>query len=290
MVRNILFGLLVMIALIGCNNDDETYHTIVEEVPDGYTYIPDANFELALMKDRLDDKLDGKVLTNNIKGVWDLWISNSNIKDLTGIEDFTSLNYLYCIENQLTSLDLSNNKELLAVYCWSNQLTSVDVSNNKELRNLRLDRNQLTFLDVSKNILLEELWVGKNQLKSLDVSKNTELYFLECGENQLTRLNGIQNTLLEGLICSNNLLTSLDVSNNTGLTWLVCYNNRLSSLKANNGKTPFPFTLNANNNPELFCIEVYEAIAPNFTSLWPDGHDTHDAHDPQFTWSENCDY
>ena len=39
-------------------------------------------------------------------------VQNSNISDLTGIEDFQNLIDLYCQDNQIVSLDLSQNSKL----------------------------------------------------------------------------------------------------------------------------------------------------------------------------------
>jgi hypothetical protein len=45
---------------------------------------------------------------------YSLTVNNKNITDLTGIKAFTSLNYLNCSNNQLSSLDISNmSNELL---------------------------------------------------------------------------------------------------------------------------------------------------------------------------------
>jgi len=52
-----------------------------------------------------------------------------NIADLTGIEAFTALTHLYCMDNYLTSLDLSNNTALTNLKCNNNQLTNLDVRN-----------------------------------------------------------------------------------------------------------------------------------------------------------------
>ena len=49
------------------------------------------------------------VLNSNISMVTSLDVSNQNIIDLTGIESFYSLEYLYCYSNQLTSIDITQN-------------------------------------------------------------------------------------------------------------------------------------------------------------------------------------
>ena len=79
---------------------------------EGYTSVPDDNFEQALIDLGYDDVLDNYALTENISGVTELYVNYMEIIDLTGIEDFTALSYLNCRNNQLTSLDISNNTAL----------------------------------------------------------------------------------------------------------------------------------------------------------------------------------
>ena len=197
-----------------------------------FTYVPDNNFESYLEANGMGNSIpnDDYVNTANINTVNYLDVSYQNIADLTGIEAFTALTYLYCEYNQLTSLNVSQNTALTQLYCGGNQLTSLDVSQNTALTDLYCYFNQLTSLDVSQNTALTYLYCGYNQLTSLDVSQNTALTYLDCRNNQLTSLNVSQNTALTYLDCGGNQLTSLNVSQNTALTTLYCYNNQLTSL------------------------------------------------------------
>ena len=52
------------------------------------TYVPDDNFEQALIDLGYDDALDDSVLTANISDVTNLNVNNKNITSLTGIEGF----------------------------------------------------------------------------------------------------------------------------------------------------------------------------------------------------------
>ena len=79
---------------------------------DVYTYVPDDNFEQALIDLGYDDVLDDSVATASIYDVTYLNVEERGISDLTGIEDFTALTYLNCSVNQLTSLDVSYNNAL----------------------------------------------------------------------------------------------------------------------------------------------------------------------------------
>ena len=128
------------------------------------TYVPDDNFEQALIDLGYDNALDDSVLTANISGVTTLNVSNDSISDLTGIENFTGLTTLYCSNNQLTTLDISNNTALTNLVFSNNQLTSLDISNNTALTSLVFYYNQLTSLDVSNNTALTNLAVSYTHL------------------------------------------------------------------------------------------------------------------------------
>lgn len=98
--------------------------------------IPDQNFEQKLIDLGIDtDGLNGKITISDVSSFTDLDLSNSNIKDLTGIEIFTSLKNLNCSNNQLTSLDLSKNNKLEILYITGNPLVYLNLrnGNNKNL-------------------------------------------------------------------------------------------------------------------------------------------------------------
>ncbi len=97
------------------------------------TYVPDDAFEQALINLDLDDIFDDSVYTSAIDTVQILYLSNDGIADLTGVEDFTGLTELFCNENQLTELDLSNNPNLFELNCRNNLLTRLDVRNGNNL-------------------------------------------------------------------------------------------------------------------------------------------------------------
>ncbi|SVC24064.1 uncharacterized protein METZ01_LOCUS276918, partial [marine metagenome] len=211
----------------------------------GYTYVPDDNFEQALIDLGYDDTLDNYVVTDSINSVTYLDVSNDSISDLTGIENFIALTNFYIDGNQLTSLDISSNTALMYLGCSENQLTSLDVSNNTQLFQIICSINQLT---------------------SLDVSNNTSLAYLTCHSNQLTSIDLSNNTALTAFWGNGNQLTSLDLSNNTALTGLDCGGNQLTYLNMKNGVTDALTTFNATNNDSLECIET---LNPDYaTTNW----------------------
>jgi len=93
------------------------------------TFIPDDAFEQALINFGYDDIFDDSVTTSSIDTIVTLYINNMGVSDLSGIEDFSSLSELFCYNNQIEHLDLSNNYNLFEVNCRSNQLTSLSVKN-----------------------------------------------------------------------------------------------------------------------------------------------------------------
>ena len=200
------------------------------------TYVPDDNFEQALIDLGHDSApLDDYVPTDNISSLTTLNIENKGISDLTGIEDFTALEYLYCSENDLTGLDLSNNTSLLYLDCNNNNLTSLDLSNNTLLTNLVCYDNNIGSLDLSNNTVLRYLDCKNNALTSLNVSSNTLLTSLICSYNNIGSLELTTNTVLENLDCNTNTsLTTLDISQNNDLETLICNNTNISNLDLSN--------------------------------------------------------
>ncbi|WP_100610517.1 T9SS type B sorting domain-containing protein [Confluentibacter lentus] len=250
------------------------------------TFVPDDNFEQALIDLGLDfGALDDYVPTANISAITDLDVNNLNISDLTGIEDFAALSTLNCDQNNLTSLDVTQNTNLTQLFCRNNQLTtldtsqntllnilwveenqlnSLDVSNNTQLISLITDDNPINNLDVTANTALTVLSCENNQLTNIDISNNLSLFYLSIGYNSLTTLNTSTNIDLQYLACGDNLITSLDLTQNTRLSTLFCARIPINDLNVTNNlvlqRLTFSQTqvssLNVSNNPlleQLWC-------------------------------------
>ena len=187
------------------------------------TYVPDDNFEQKLIDNGLDNILDDYVLTENINSVEYVWgLSGAGIADLTGIEDFTALIELSVSDNNLTSLDVSNNINLLYLFCENNQLTTLNVSNNPLLNHLYCVGNLLTSLDVSNTpcVTWAEPWFSENatvdnpnlsciqvddvdcwnEMHSWSIDSDYQYYSTNCSETSIKELN-----------TSNRLLQTIDV-------------------------------------------------------------------------------
>src|SRR5690606_8052011 len=113
-----------------------------------YTAIPDANFENYLEQNGMGDGVpgNGMVLTENIEDVTILELSMKQIAELTGIQDFTSLEVLDVSFNQLVTLDVSQNKNLNTLLCQANELITLTLD-NPNLVNLIAFENFLISID-----------------------------------------------------------------------------------------------------------------------------------------------
>ena len=220
-------------------------------VPEGYIAIneknfPDENFRdyVAEEWDKNHDKYFSPSEIADAK-----WIScdNKEISNLKGIEFFTNIWLLECYYNNLTTIDLSHNKNLSYINCHHNQLNELDVSGLPLLETFYCGHNALPSIDVSKNEKLEDFDCQDNHLDTLDVSQNKELVKLSCGTNNLTELDVRENKKLKELSCYESKLSNLDLRNQTELEVLKCWKNPLSVLDVSaNTKLKTLFVSNTN--------------------------------------------
>lgn len=205
--------------------------------------IPDPNFKAALLADgNINTNGDGEIQLSEAEAATEVSVVGNNINDLTGIEAFVSITFLECSNNNLTSIDITNNTELEIFECYNNQLTNIDISQNTALYQFECRFNQLTGLDLSNNPNMVLLSVGNNDISELNVTSNNALLILECAETQLTNLD----------LSQNNALTSLLCNENDGLTYINLKNGNNENLVFDG-----PFPSNFENLPNLgtICID-----------------------------------
>lgn len=145
------------------------------------SYLADENFEQALIDLGYDDVIDGYVLNSSINTITALDVSNKNIANLTGIEGFTALQELNCSNNQLSSLDISQNIVLTQLDCNNNNLTNLDLSKNTGLTFLDSSNNQLASLNVKNE--------NNTAITTFDVEKNPDLFCIEVDNSAWSTVN-----------------------------------------------------------------------------------------------------
>ncbi|MFY7670835.1 T9SS type A sorting domain-containing protein [Tenacibaculum sp. MEBiC06402] len=139
----------------------------------------------------------------------------------------TALKGLYVLDNnQITSLDLSNNNLLDYIIVHDTNITSLDLSN----------KSDLTFVDVQNNL----------NLSALNVNNSTSLIYLYCQNNQITELDLSTNPVVRNIRCQNNKLTKLDLANGNNQT-----------LRNQNN-----YRMDATGNPDLKCINIDYGFIP----------------------------
>ena len=240
------------------------------------TAIPDANFEKALIDLNYDTGTpDGSVPTANISSIKNLDVTGKDIADLTGIQDFTSLNFLTVSQNKLTALDLTSNTRLIAfscdanrltslkipqtsvlqgIYCQENKLQQLNLSGLPNLRVLHCYNNELTGLDIQNNTRLEYLRAYDNKISgTVDLSKTNRLAEVSISNNRISQLLTIQqsNNTLKNLWCANNQIKSIDVSNYLALEDLFLDDNDLSTLDVSKNTELIQLAAGINNLSHL---------------------------------------
>jgi hypothetical protein len=167
------------------------------------TYVPDDAFEAYLEANNMGNGIanDDYVTTANIDTVTLLEVGDDGgggggIYDLSGIEDFTNLQYLSCGGDFI--------------------LHTLNVSNNINLNTLICSVGALTYLDISQNVNLKYLNCQDNEIICIDISNNPLLSYLDCRNNNLSQLN-LRNGNWQGMWVeadvSNSNLSCVEVDN-----------------------------------------------------------------------------
>ena len=150
------------------------------------TSIPDQNFEQGLIDSGFDDTLDGYVDDITIQSISSLDLSNRQISDFSGIEEFINLTDLNLSGNTVSSVLLNNFNQLTSLDLSNTGLTELDLSQNNGLINLILIGNpNLSCVKVSDQIY--------QQIPSGWTYDSTTGFELECDCPKLSLISSNQN-------------------------------------------------------------------------------------------------
>ena len=229
-------------------------------------FIPDTNFRnfLNVTYPTFMDISGDSLITDSAATVTGSFsCAGQNIADITGLEWFFNVQWLYCFNNLLTTLpDLAAFTNLKWLHCYDNQLTSLpDLSASTGIQQLNCNNNQLTALPnlSSPNFTLQRLYCEYNQLTVLpDLSFHWALQRLYCNDNLLTSLPDLANTDLERLRCWRNELTTLPSLPDNTLKILSCDQNQIISLPDFTG-----FTVLEN----VYCFSNQLQSLPDFSTI-----------------------
>jgi len=147
------------------------------------TNFPDGAFR-QYVADNFDKDKDGALNQTERNAVKEIRISNSGCTSLQGLKYFSKLTDLFCSDNNLTELDVSENPELKRLICYNNSLTSLNLNKNTKLGSLNCNNNKLTVLDLRENKSLWWLRCNNNCLTSLDLRNNPKIRDLQVGSQR----------------------------------------------------------------------------------------------------------
>lgn len=147
------------------------------------TNFPDGAFR-QYVADKFDKDKDGALNQTERNAVKEIRISNSGCTSLQGLKYFSKLTDLFCSDNNLTELDVSENPELKRLICYNNSLTSLNLNKNTKLESLNCNKNKLTVLDLRENKSLWWLRCNNNCLTSLDLRNNPKIRDLQVGSQR----------------------------------------------------------------------------------------------------------
>ena len=239
-MKRVVICLIAISVIFGCGSESDEPLVIVPTGPtidtcdmffinnpnSHLTYISDSIFEQILINRNFDNLHNGWVYTSSIDTITFLDLNRPNgekIKDLSGIENFTSLKYLDVSGQQLECLDLSRNGQLVELDCEKNRLKSLNIRNNNNLKKINCSYNRLSFLSLKNVPSLTYLNAWENTLSILNVNEcvNIDTLFIKSGQDlvlDFTNLTNLRklfiNDLFNDLNLENNMqLTNLQVSN-----------------------------------------------------------------------------
>ena len=116
-----------------------------------------------------------------------LWFDNStgNAQIFwAGLKQMTALKRLRCQENNLDTVDLSNNTLLEDIQFGGNNFKSIDLSNNPLLEIIHLYDNKLLEIDLGSNTNLTHVYMSNNELIEFTVTSE-DIIYLDLSHNSI---------------------------------------------------------------------------------------------------------
>ena len=221
-------------SLNGCGATSLQATFLLQKVPADQTYVPDDNFEQALIDLGFDTVLDNLVTTANIDTVLNLDVSNKNIVNLEGIEGFVALETLNVSANaSLSSLSLITLNNLTTLNANSTNVNSLSVGSS-----------------------IEQLYLNATGLSSINLSLYPNLSILNINGSPITGTI-TAGAALTRLSASTTNVARIDVSASTNLINFAandCPNLTYINFKNNNNTNIMEFS--AITNPSINCVEV----------------------------------
>ncbi|MEZ4838136.1 T9SS type A sorting domain-containing protein [Flavobacterium sp.] len=235
--------------------------------------IPDQNFKNKLLQaNTTNQTAAGNIIDTNANGEIEisealmvnyLFVAASNISDLTGVEYFTNLQYLFVNVNQITSINLSTLTNLIQFRCNNNNLSNLDLTGLINLVGVNFSHNNITEINFSLLPNINQVVCNNNLLSELDFSSNPLFTKLYCSNNNLTTLN-IKNGINQDFSDVN--FNDCWKTGNPNLTTICADESEIASVQSFLEDCGSPQTINVNSNCNLSNQEFTKSkitIYPN---------------------------
>ena len=209
---------------------------ITNPTNDIYLSIPDSHFETILIEQGIDSDgvVNQKILKEDAEKVSQLDLNKTSnfgeISNLTGIEGFINIKLLSAALHKIEAVDLSFNTKLDTLFLQGNYLTSIDISNNQNLVFADVQSNELSSIKgLSKATRLKKLNVSWNNLKEFSI-QNESIEVLHISQNLLKSFDTSGAINLTNILLTSNELITVDLSSNTLLETLLISDNRIQNI------------------------------------------------------------
>jgi hypothetical protein len=151
-------------------------------------FIPDANFKAYLVgNSAINTNGDNEIQVSEAAAFnGEFNCHNLGIESFTGIEAFPLLSGLYCNNSLATTLDLSNNPEVIYLLAYGTPFNSLNISQNNKIEQIEINSTELTILDLSHCTELTYVSATSNNqltLVNLKNGNNTNVFTFNLAFN-----------------------------------------------------------------------------------------------------------
>lgn len=195
----------------------------------------DNNLKTALINSGADLNNDGDITEGELSSCTELYLSNSGISNLSGLQYATSVTDLDLSGNSISDISaVSGLTNLTKLNLGDNAITSITaVANLTALTNLHLNNNQISNISALSGLSnLNTLCLQFNQISSLaPLTGHAQLVYLNLANNIISSLTGLNDfTVLEYLFLSNNKITSITPLENFKGKFLYLDDNNIADI------------------------------------------------------------
>lgn len=231
----------------------------------GEIAINEMNFPDKYLRKDLTEKFGDSLDENEIAGTTFLSVGrNGTIRDITGLDIFTSLEGLDIVYGNLTKPDFKKFTKLKTLEISLAEIDSLDLSGMTTLTELKAYNRPIGNIDLTNCTSLKYIYLYK--VSSSDVTPSiklkgcTAIKILQIEESNINGLDLTDLKNLETLYCTNNkLLTQIDLSNNKKLKFINLAGCNLSEIDLSQNTKVESLFLTDNNIKSLTleCPALY---------------------------------